>query len=307
MATHIDLTDMQLMVHVASANSLTGGATLTHLSLPAASNRVKNLEFHLGTQLLFRTSQGVRLTPSGMAFVKHARKVLRQLQHLHSDMQDYAHGLKGLMRVVANTTAMNEFMPPALERYLVAHPDVNIELRERLSHDVVRTVAAGDADVGIGALDSGGQGLRFLPYRTDRLVLVTHETHPLAESGKHAFVDTLDYDFVCLPESSAIYSFLLQAAEDAGRLFKRRVEVGNFETCCRLISAQAGVGVIPESAARRYASEQPLKILNLKDDWALRKLHICVQDAAELPGYVQAFLGVLEADATVAPNAEGAD
>lgn len=298
MATHIDLTDMQLMVHVATARSLTGGASMTHLSLPAASNRVKNLESYLGTQLLFRTSQGVRLTPSGTAFVKHARMVLRQLQHLHSDMQDYAQGLKGLLRVVANTTAMNEFMPPALERYLVAHPDVNIELHERLSHDVVRAVAAGDADVGIGALDSGGKGLRFLPYRTDRLVLVTHESHVLAQQRQHTFINTLDYDFVCLPESSAIYSFLRQAAEDAGRLFKRRVEVGNFETCCRLIAAQAGVGVIPESAARRHVSDMPLKIMALTDSWSLRKLHICVQDGNELPGYAQAFLNVLQAGST---------
>src|SRR3546814_12383748 len=80
MAMHFDLTDMQLMVNVAGAMSLTKGAEYSFLSLPAASNRVKNLEGYLGTALLYRTSQGVTLTPSGEAFVRHARIVLRQLE-----------------------------------------------------------------------------------------------------------------------------------------------------------------------------------------------------------------------------------
>ena len=80
MATRFDLTDMQLMVNVAGAQSLTRGAERTFLSLPAASNRVKSLEEAMGTELLYRGSQGVTLTPSGEVFVKHARTVLLQLE-----------------------------------------------------------------------------------------------------------------------------------------------------------------------------------------------------------------------------------
>src|SRR3546814_2243414 len=110
MAMHFDLTDMQLMVNVAGAMSLTKGAEYSFLSLPAASNRVKNLEGYLGTALLYRTSQGVTLTPSGEAFVRHARIVLRQLEHLRGDIQEYSQGIKGCVRVCATTTAMNEFI-----------------------------------------------------------------------------------------------------------------------------------------------------------------------------------------------------
>lgn len=297
MAMHFDLTDMQLMVNVAGAMSLTKGAEYTFLSLPAASNRVKNLESYLGTALLYRTSQGVTLTPSGEAFVRHARIVLRQLEHLRGDIQEYAKGVKGRVRVYANTTAMNEFIPAALERYLVDHPDVNIELRERLSYQVVKAVAEGVADIGITAQGSGGAGVEFLPYRMDRLVLVTHEDHPLAAQARHSFESALDYDFIGLFESSAIHSFLLKAAEDSGRILRMRVEVGNFEASCRLIAAQVGIGVIPESAARRYEKTMPLKIMALTDDWALRKLHICVQEAGKLPVFAQDLVDLLVQDA----------
>lgn len=308
MASHFDLTDMQLLVNVASAMSLTKAAEHTFLSLPAASNRVKNLEGYLGTPLLYRNSQGVTLTPAGEAFVRHARIVLHQLQHLRGDIQEYAQGVKGRVRVYANTTAMNEFVPAVLERYLVSHPSVNIELRERLSYQVVKAVVEGAADIGITAQGSGGGGVKFLPYRTDRLVLVTHREHPLArKQGPHSFGNVLDYDFISLAESSAIHSFLLTAAEDSGRFLRVRVEVGNFETACRLIAAQVGIGVIPETAARRHVQTLPLKIMFLTDEWALRQLHICVRESTELPAFSQELVDLLVKDAAQETGPDGPD
>ncbi|SHH82187.1 LysR family transcriptional regulator [Pollutimonas bauzanensis] len=296
MAMHFDLTDMQLMVNVAGAHSMTKGAERSFLSLPAASNRVKNLEKHLGTALFYRNSQGVTLTPSGEAFVRHARVVLRQLEHLRGDIQEYASGVKGRVRVYANTTAMNEFMPAILANYLAGHPDVNVELRERLSYLVVKAVADGTADIGITAQAGGGESIEFLPYRTDRLVLVTHQDHVLAQQSAVDFDQTLGYDYVGLSEASAIHAFLLQAADDLGRVLRFRVEIGNFEAACRMIAAQVGIGVIPESAARRYVKDLPLKIISLNDEWALRRLHICVRQFDRLPVFAKELVSLLVKD-----------
>ena len=103
-----DLVDLNLFTHIAEASSLTRGAERCHLSLPAASTRIKNLEDSIGTKLLYRTSQGVTLTPPGQAFVHHARTVLAQLEHLAGDMQEYAHGVKGHLRIASTTTALSE-------------------------------------------------------------------------------------------------------------------------------------------------------------------------------------------------------
>ncbi|PLC49015.1 LysR family transcriptional regulator [Pollutimonas subterranea] len=304
MAMHFDLTDMQLMVNVAGAQSMTKGAERSFLSLPAASNRVKNLENHLGTALFYRNSQGVTLTPSGEAFVRHARVVLRQLEHLRGDIQEYASGVKGRVRVYANTTAMNEFMPAILANYLAAHPDVNVELRERLSYLVVKAVADGTADVGITAQVGGGESIEFLPYRTDRLALITHQDHPLAANATVDFDETLVYDYVGLSEASAIHAFLLQAADDLGRVLRFRVEVSNFEAACRMIAAQVGIGVIPESAARRYVKDLPLKIITLNDAWALRRLHICVKQFDKLPVFAKELVSLLVKDGATEKGSE---
>ena len=311
MAMHFDLTDMQLMVHISEVHSLTKGAERSHLSLPAASNRIKNLDNNLGTALLYRNSQGVTLTPSGEAFVRHAHIVLRQLEHLRGDIREFAEGIKGKVRVYANTTAMNEFMPDILSRYLALHPDVSVELRERLSYRIVKLVSEGVADIGVVAGIEEDQavseeGVRFIPYRSDNLVLVTSRGHQLADHDELSFAESLSYEFVGLSEWSAIHSFLKQAAETLGSPLRFLIEVGGFEAACRMIDANAGIGVIPETAALRYAATMPLKIIRLNDSWALRRLYVCVRRLEELPSFAQELVALMQQDTGASNGADAA-
>ena len=300
MANHFDLTDLQLIVNIGDASSLTRGAEKSHLSLPAASNRVKNLEDHFGTRLFNRNSQGVTLTPSGEAFLRHARLVLRQIDHLRGDIHEYARGIKGQVRVLANTTAMTEFMPAVLSRYLASHPDVTVELRERLSYLVIKAVSEGSADIGIVAGRPASSELEYLPYRKDRLVLVTSEHHAFGGRVEVEFAETLRYEYVGLSEWSAIHAFLIQAADKLGHPFRFRVEVGSFEAVCRMIEAGVGIGVVPELVARRYAQRLKIKIVRLSDEWADRKLQICVRKLDQLPGFARDLVNMLIEDVPLA-------
>lgn len=298
MSMHFDLVDLRLMVHIAEANSMTRGAELSFISLPAASTRVKNLEESIGTKLLYRTSQGVTLTPPGQAFVSHARMVLSQIEHLRGDMQEYASGIKGHVRVFANTTSLGEFLPPVLRLFLQRHPDVNIDLRERLSHDIVRAVTEGQTDIGIVAGLVRTESLETLPYHRDRLVLVVPRGHALDGAAQVAFADTLELDYVGLHESSAIHAFLRQASDELHRAIKLRIQVGNFETACRMIASGVGVGVLPESAAGRHARAMDIAIVPLSDAWSVREMQICVRSLAALPSFAQELVQLLVADAS---------
>ena len=93
---------------------------------------------------------------------------------------DFLHrrGLKGYVRLLSNTAAMTEFLPEALSAFLAAHPEVDIDLEELVSHEIVEAIAQGRADIGIvnDAVDLSG--LQTFPFRHDRLVLVTHGRVP---------------------------------------------------------------------------------------------------------------------------------
>ncbi|MFY9512006.1 MAG: LysR substrate-binding domain-containing protein, partial [Rubrivivax sp.] len=293
MPLHFDLVDLRLFVRIAEANSLTRGAEASHLSLPAASTRVKNLEEAVGAKLLYRTSQGVTLTPPGQALVQHARLVLQQIEHLKGDLQEYAKGVKGHLRVYANTTSLGEFLPPVLREYLLSHPDVSIDLRERLSHDTVRAVSEGQTDIGLIAGNVRTESLEVIPYRRDRLVLVVPAGHALAALPSIGFEQTLAHDQVGLSEASAIQSFLRQICDQLHRRMHMRIQVGSFETGCRMIEAGVGIGILPQSAAQRHAQTMAIRIVPLDDAWALREQQICVRSLAALPGFARDLVELL--------------
>ncbi|RJF95103.1 LysR substrate-binding domain-containing protein [Noviherbaspirillum saxi] len=297
MSIHFDLTDLRLFVYIAEENSLTRGAERSHMSLSAASTRIKNLEDSVGAKLLVRASQGVSLTPPGQALLHHARLVLQQLEYLRSELQEYAQGTKGHVRVFANTTAITEFLPAILSAFLASHPDVSVDLRERLSHDIVRAVSEGKTDIGIVAGNVRTEGLEVLPYHEDRLVLVTAMNHPLARIERIDFEKTLEFDHVGLHESSAIHAFVKHAAGALDKHVKTRIQAGNFEAVCRMVEANAGIGVLPETSARRHAKTMAIHIVQLTDEWALRKLHICMRSRQLLPPFARELVDLLVADA----------
>ena len=306
MSMHFDMADLRLMVKIADANSITKGAEASHVSLPAASTRLKHIEESVGAKLFYRTSQGVTLTPPGQALVHHARLMLGQMENMLSDLQEYAKGIKGHVRISANTTSLGEFLPPVLGAYLLTHPDVYVDLRERLSHDSVRGVSEGQIDIGIVAGTVRTESLEVIPYRHNRLELVVPQSHPLADSLSVDFVETLAFDYVGLTEGSAIHSFLRQECDRIHRRMTTRIQVGNFETACRLIEVGVGIGIVPASAAMRHSQSMAIKSIPLNDEWALRALAICVRKLSDLPRFTRDLVDMLVADARNAACEESA-
>src|SRR3954469_24402157 len=182
-----DLVDLSLFRHVVDAGSITHGAERAHLALAAASTRIRNMEAALGTSLLHRERQGVQPTPAGRTLVHHARLLLLQAERMHGDLAQYAEGIKGQIRLMSNTNALTEFLPEPLSDFLASHPQVNIDLEERLSDEIVAAVAGGVADIGIVAATVDMAGLETLPFRTDRFVLVVAPKHKLATKRRVRF------------------------------------------------------------------------------------------------------------------------
>ena len=109
---------------------------------------------------------GVTPTQAGRTLLQHARTMLAQAERLREDLGAYAGGLAGQVRVLSNTNALTEFLPEALSSFLAAHPNVSVDLEERLSDEIVGLIAEGVGDIGIvaGTVDAGR--LTTYPFRT---------------------------------------------------------------------------------------------------------------------------------------------
>jgi DNA-binding transcriptional LysR family regulator len=292
-----DLTDLKLFLHVVEAGSITAGAERMHLAVAAASTRIRNMEIELGTSLLTRERQGVQPTPAGRALVHHARTLLQQAERMRAELGEYADGLKGHIRLLSNTNALTEFLPEPLSNFLAAHPQVNIDLEERLSDEIVAAVADGKADIGIVAGTEDLTGLEVFAFRVDRFVLVTAREHGLSSVQRMAFADALDYDFVGLDRTSSLQRFMSDKAERIGRRLKLRVQLRSFDAVCRLVECNVGIGIVPETTASRSSKTMSLHRIELSDEWALRRLTICVRKLDELPSFAQELVRHLAATA----------
>ena len=245
------LTDLRLFIAIAECESLTHGAERAFLAPSSASHRIKMLEASLGTTLLHRRARGVELTRAGEIFLRHARQVFARLEQMHSDLAPFAEGVQGHVRLWANTHAIHSYLPNDLAAFLARHPQVSVNLEEHTSSDILAGVARGDAEIGIVAGYDDYQEVDLLPYRADRLVLITAPAHSLAERHSLSFAQVISEPFVMLHAGSAIHTFTMNTASSLGTHLNVRVQVNSFEAVCRMVAAGVGIGLVPREAVVR--------------------------------------------------------
>jgi DNA-binding transcriptional LysR family regulator len=294
---HFDLVDLSIFRHVVEAGSITQGAERAHLALAAVSTRIRNMEAELGASLLVRRRQGVTPTQAGRTLLQHARVILRQAERLREDLGAYGGGLAGQIRLLSNTNALTEFLPEALSSFLSAHPHVSVDLEERLSDEIVGLIAEGVGDLGIVAATVDVSPLETYPFRKDRFVLVVGRDHPLAKRAKLAYAQVLDHDFVGLDRASALQRFLAKKAARIGQPLRLRVQLRSFDAVCRLVACNVGIGIVPETTARRVSASMAIAPVVLSDAWATRELKICVRNLQDLPPYARQLVAHLRAQA----------
>ena len=290
-----DLVDLGLFRHVVEAGSITHGAERANLALAAASSRIKAMEVSLGAALLVRSRQGVAPTPAGRTLLAHARTVLGDIERMQGDLAVFAGGAVGQVRVLSNTNALIEFLPEMLSSYLARRSGVSVDIEERTSDEIVGLVAEGVADLGIvaGTVDTGA--LQTVPFRHDRFVAVVAAGHAFAARTDIAFAEVLEHDLVGLDRLSALTRFLAGKAARVGKTMRLRVQLKSFDAVCRLVESGIGLGIVPETTARRVERGMAIGVVPLQDAWAARDLIVCLRDLDALPPFAQDFVAHLRA------------
>ncbi|GLH35319.1 MULTISPECIES: LysR family transcriptional regulator [unclassified Pseudomonas] len=282
---HFDLIDLTLFRHTLECGNITAGARSSHLSLPAASARIRAMEASLGTALLERNRRGVQPTPAGQALLQHARLIGQQVERLQFDLGQYAQGQQGQVRLLCNTAALTEYLPELLAGYLADNPGVSVDVQEMPSLRIVQSITQGMADLGIISTAAPSTHLQTRPFRDDPLALITPLAHPLSSKPAPSFIDSLAHGHVGLGANSALALYLEEQALREGRRMRVRVRAEGFDGVIRMVAGGAGVGVVPLAAVKRWEGLLPLHWVALREDWANRRLRLCARDFAGLPGY----------------------
>jgi DNA-binding transcriptional LysR family regulator len=290
---HFDLTDLRLYLNILDTGNITAGAARSHLSLAAASTRIRAMEASLGVEFLQRNRRGVSPTPAGNALARHARVLLQQAERLQQELAEYAQGVKGQVRLLCNTTAITEYLPELLADFLHSHPNLDIDLQELPSTRITHALRQGAADIGIVSDAVDTDGLQTRAFRDDPLVLIMPREHPLAQATSVSFTDTLHHDYVSLNANSALAVYLEEQALHAGLRMQIRIRADGFDGVMRMVARGAGLAIVPLASVERGSGGLPFKSLALQEPWGQRKLLLCARDFTALPGYAKALLHAL--------------
>lgn len=162
------------------------------------------------------------------------------------ELGEHSHGIRGYVRMLANLSAIIQFLPEDLRGFSERHPQVKTDLEERPSGGVIQGVLDGVADLGICSSDNDVKGLHSVLYRQDKLVVLMLPDHPLASRSSLAFADTLgsDYDrtFRRVPSTCAP----TPPRAEAGKVLRLRIHVPGFDAMCRMVQANMGIGILPQ-------------------------------------------------------------
>ncbi|KAB0490188.1 LysR substrate-binding domain-containing protein [Pseudomonas vancouverensis] len=290
---HFDLTDLRLYLNILDSGNITAGAARSHLSLAAASARIRAMEASSGIEFLARNRRGVSPTPAGDALARHARVLLQQTERMQQELAEYAKGVKGQVRLLCNTTAITEYLPELLADFLHDHPNLSIDLQELPSTRITHALRQGAADLGIVSDAVDITGLQARAFRDDPLALIMPGDHPLASAQVLSFADTLSHDYVSLNANSALAVYLEEQALHAGLRMQVRIRADGFDGVMRMVARGAGLAIVPVAALERRPYEPAIKSFALHEPWGQRKLLLCARDFAVLPAYAKALLQAL--------------
>jgi DNA-binding transcriptional LysR family regulator len=299
----LDLVTLNLVLAIAETRSITRGAAREDLALAAASKRLSDLETRLGVALFERRARGVEPTEAGRALVRHVRSLNSSLHALQSEVAEFSRGLKGRLRIVANSSAIAEWLPADVAAFVRAHPGVRVSIDDLTSAEVQATVADGRADVGIFVPPQMESRLTCVPYRRGELAVLVPRSHALAGRRRVRFDALLEFEIVGLHLGAAAHEQMRERAQALGRTLDVRVQVRGFDAIAQLVEGGLGVALLPAVVAQRYERVFEVASVALDEPWARRDYLLAVQPQEVLPAVVQRFVDALKSSTSAAAEA----
>ncbi|WP_291369475.1 MULTISPECIES: LysR family transcriptional regulator [unclassified Acinetobacter] len=285
----LDFFDLQLFLNIVDTGSLTKGAERSAISLQAASERIKKIEQQFAVHLFTRHASGVKLTLAGQVFATQAQMLVHQAQQLQQQMLPFATGAQSEMTLWCNSSAQSEYLPQLLPSYLLENPNIQIDLKEAESNDIIQALENGNAQLGLISGFFNSKKLQTLEFSDDPLVLICPIDHELQQQSTLQLADVLHYPFVGLMQYHSLQQSIETQAKLLGCAIQYRLRLPNFAAIAQVVANGVGIAIMPKRAANRLKSVYPFQQIELTGDWANRKLLLAAKNFDALPVTYQHF------------------
>jgi DNA-binding transcriptional LysR family regulator len=248
----MELRQLRYFVAVAEELHFRRAAARLHMSQPPLSHQLRLLEEELGCPLMVRSRRRVELTPAGEAFLTDVRGFLEGLGEAVQTARRVHAGTAGQLRISFVGSALLSLVPEVVKRYRAAHPDVEVQLRERSTEEQLRELRAGSIDLALVPLPVDAPDLRTEVLRRERAVAALPAAHPLA-ALKHVPLRRLAAEpLVMFPREQApgLHDRLLASLSGPDGPPSVAQYAPETQTIIGLVAAEIGVSLVQASVQR---------------------------------------------------------
>ena len=283
------LRQIRSFVSVARLGSFTQAAKHLHLSQPALTVQIRQLEDMLGVQLFDRNTRSVALTRTGAELVPQLERLQEEMDAVLAQTRDVAAGRRGVVRLACIPSFASSRLPDAISAFRQQHPHITFSLKDANWTRVVAMVRSGEVDFGVADLTAAEPDLEFLPVMEDRMQVIYPATHPIATMKKVTLAALAQYPMVMMdPDTSARHT-IDGAFASAGCYPTRACEVMYMATAVAMVRAGLGFTILPASAIE-WRAHVGLAVRRIDEPAFLRRLGLIKRAGRSLPPASEAFM-----------------
>jgi DNA-binding transcriptional LysR family regulator len=293
-ASGIQLVQVEGFLEVARRGSVSRAAEALFITQPTLTARLHGLERELGTPLFLRTPHGMRLTDAGRAWVPFAERALRALVDGRDALEQVKTASAGHLMIAAAPAVSTYVLPGLLERFVAAHPRVEVSVRTGHSEDVLELVVRDEVQIGLGrAIRHPDIELR--PFHTEDLVLVCAPDHPFTRRDSVAMAEVANEKLIMFDRTSSYYEITQGAFLSAGVKLRGLMELDSIEAAKKMVERGLGVALLPGTAVEREVQGKMLRAIPMSDAPPMHNSIVAYRrrDAGKPEGIVEAFLTLI--------------
>ncbi len=240
---NLSIRQLQAFVALCELRSFTKAAEACHLSQPAFSALIRQIEDGVGTRLFDRSTRHVAPSVEGREFELGARRLLAQFDGVLGDVRKRATLKVGRVAIALLPSLAADWLPEVLVGFRARHPDIAVEVADVLSEPCIERVRSGKADFALAATRAETSELRAEHYCSDDFHLVCHADHPLAKRRNPQPADLLAFPFVHLSRTSSVRQYVDAATHP--HPLSATIEVDQLATVAGMVRAGIGITVVP--------------------------------------------------------------
>ncbi|MHB1415605.1 MAG: LysR family transcriptional regulator [Chloroflexota bacterium] len=242
----ITLTQLRTFAALARQRHFTRAAEELGVAQPSVSYQLRELERQLNVRLVEVVGRRVYLTDAGERLAARAAGLLNELEDVEREMRDFGAGVIGRLRLGATRTVGGYALPPALARFRLAHPNIDLRLTIDNTEAVEQMLLERAIDLAVVEWTVASPRLVSRPLRRDSLVLVASANHPLAQIADVRLADLRGQTFVLREPGSGTRALMEQALAPIAAEITAAMELDEPEGIVRAVEAGMGLTFISE-------------------------------------------------------------